>query len=184
VDEVVSRYLSTVASARLSRRWPDPRTAPQNRSAIVTEVRICDEHGEPLDVVHTDTAFDVEIRFQVKTAGSLVGLTLIVHDSEQNIVFSSINNHEPAWYARPMPAGEYQSACRIPANFFNHGWFSIAVNLFGKGFGDAVMVRDVLRIEVQDSPAVRRDYFGPFGGVVRPLLAWRTSPVAQVVGRT
>ena len=173
-SEVVSRYLGEAGTAVLSREWPDERAAPRNASAILSRITLRGVDGEALSQVHTDTAFDVDIDFRVTTPGTYVGLTAILFDDEQNIVFSSINNHESCWYGRPMPSGEYRSSCRVPANFLNDGWFSLAVNLFGKGFVDGTMTRDVLRIEVLDSPAVRKDYFGRFGGVVRPLLEWRT----------
>jgi lipopolysaccharide transport system ATP-binding protein len=173
--DIVAQYLGEVAASVLQQEWPDDRAAPQNSSAALRRVALRDGQGQVLSQIHTDTSFDVVIDFRVKVPGAVVGLTVVLYDNEQNIVFSSINNHESEWYGKPMPVGDYRSCCRLPANFLNNGWFSLAITLFGRGYTDGLLVRDVLRIDVLDSSTVRKDYFGYFGGVVRPLLEWRTA---------
>ena len=103
-----------------------------------------------------------------------MGFTVIFYDNEGNCIFSSISNHEANWYGKAMPAGRYKSVCKIPANFFNNGWFNLSLNLFGKNFSDARMVHEVLKIEILDGSTVRGDYYGGYSGVVRPALEWYT----------
>jgi hypothetical protein len=176
-NQIVGRYVSNIREGVFQREWLDQTNAPQNGIVVLKKVTVLDETGDPVDVIYTDTAFDIEIEFLVKIEGSSVGLTIIFYDSENNCVFSSINNHEMNWYGKAMPIGTYKSVCKIPANFFNNGWFNLSINLFGKNFSDARMVHDALRIEVLDGSGVRGDYYGDYSGVVRPDLDWHTERV-------
>jgi lipopolysaccharide transport system ATP-binding protein len=173
-DEVVRKYTGSIREGVYEQEWSDPNNAPQNESIRLGRVSVQDEEGNPIENIYTDTAFNIEIEFMVKTEGTSAGLTIIFYDNENNCVFSSINNKEANWYGKTMPIGIYKSVCKIPANFFNNGWFNVSVNLFGKNFSDARLVRETLKIEILDGSTVRGDYFGEYCGVVRPALEWRT----------
>ncbi|MDA8235877.1 MAG: polysaccharide ABC transporter ATP-binding protein [Clostridia bacterium] len=173
--QAVSKYMGDIRVNMLFREWTDENTAPQNTSTVLKKVFICDDNGKQIEELYTDTAFNVAIEFKVKEEGASAGLTLLFYDDENNIVFSSINNHEVNWYGRPMPVGVYKSFCKIPSNLFNNGWFSLSINLFGKGFTDSQMTHDTLRFEILDGLHVRGDYYGEYAGVIRPLLEWNTT---------
>lgn len=176
-DEVVSKYMGDIRENLLMREWSDEVAALKNAFVVIRKIVVCDDDGNLLDEIYTDTAFNIEIEYKVKKQGSFVGLTVIFYDNGNNCVFSSINNHEPNWYGKPMPAGIYKSVCKIPADFFNNGWFSVALNLFGKSFTDAQMCREVLKLEILDGASLRGDYYGHWAGVVRPALGWSTTKV-------
>ena len=74
-----------------------------------------------------------------------------------------------------MRQGVSRARCSIPGDLLNAGWFSVDVNLFGKDFTDQHLVRDALRLEVQDSGGLRGDYYGAYLGAIRPSLAWHTA---------
>lgn len=172
--EVVSKYTEDVRNNILVQEWTDEKTAPQNESAVLRKVAICDDDVNLLNEIYTDTPFNIEIEFKIKKEGSFVGLTVIIYDAEDKCVFCSINNHEETWFGKPMPIGTYKSRCTIPSNFFNNGRFSVTLNLFGKGYTESQMVHEVLTIEVLDGHTLRGDYYGEWGGVVRPALNWIT----------
>ncbi len=157
--------------------WSEGAAAPQNSSALLRRIAACDRNGVLLETITTDTELQIEIVFAVKSAGASIGLTLIVHDTDNSCVFSSINNSEPNWYGAPMPVGTYRSVCIIPGRLLNNRRYTVTVNLFGKSFTDLVTVREALRLEVLDGVAVRRDYFGEYGGYLRPDLEWSTARV-------
>lgn len=170
----IDEYVGELQENVLTRDWIDRSSAPRNSSVCLHRVTICVEEGTSFDSVCTDIPLLITIEYSIETAGSFVGLTLIIHDSENNCVFSSINNLEEEWYGKPMPVGIYKTTCRIPADFFNNGLYSVSLNIFGMCFSDAYLVRDVLRFEVMDGANLRGDYFGEFAGVVRPRLFWET----------
>lgn len=174
-DTVIRKYAGGTRRGALIRKWQDEKKAPQNESAIIKKVAVRNGRGQPVDEIYTDVAFNVEVEFETKTQDAYVGMTIIFYDSENNCVLSTINNLEPNWYGRPMPKGKYKSLCKIPPNFFNNGLFSVSINLFGKNFSDSQMTDEILKIEILDGTAVRGDYYGDFGGVVRPGFHWQTN---------
>jgi lipopolysaccharide transport system ATP-binding protein len=175
--DAVSRYVGEISESILSAEFADPRTAPQNAACIVQRVAVRDADGRDLQEVETGSPFRIDVEYETKHDDAFVGMTLILQDSENNIVFSSLSNREPSWYGRPMPQGTFRTSCEIPANLLNEGWYVVTLNLFGAGFSDQHLVREVLRLEIQDSGELRGDYFGPMYGIVRPDLAWRTETV-------
>ena len=174
VSDAVTKYLEDVAESVLSREWRDEGVAPRNASVTVKSMAVRDDNGEVLREVYTDTTFNIEIDYQVKVDGVSAGFTIVVYDSDNNCVFSSIGNHEPNWYGKMMPAGRYRTTCRVPGDFLNNGFYSISLLMFGKAFSDPAIYKDILKIEILDSPSVRGDFYGVMGGVVRPKLVWAT----------
>ena len=146
----------------------------QNGGAVLKRVAVCNEEGDLAGEVYTDRPFQIEVCYTVKRNGAFIGLNVIVHDSGNNCVLGTINNHEKNWYGRPMPAGNYRSICKIPKNFFNNGLYSISIALFEKGFSDAVSKSELLVIDIQDGKEVRGDYFGAYASSTRPLFEWAT----------
>ncbi|TWJ19374.1 ABC transporter ATP-binding protein [Geobacter argillaceus] len=177
VTTAIDGYLGGSCEQVHRREWSEEPAAPQNSSALLRRIAACDRNGVPLETITTDTELQIEIVFAVKNEGASIGLTLIVHDTDNSCVFSSINNSEPNWYGAPMPVGTYRSVCIIPGRLLNNRRYTVTVNLFGKSFTDLVTVREALRLEVLDGVAVRRDYFGEYGGYLRPDLEWSTARV-------
>lgn len=174
-SEMIGKYMEGVeVKGDMSREWPDVMHAPQNSISTLKKVSLCDVSGRPLQEIFTNIQFDIQIEFIVKVPGSTVGITLIVYDGEGNCVFSSINNNDDHWYGKPMPVGSYMTICKIPPNYFNNGWFSISINMFGKNYSEPKMENDVLRFHIQDSFEIRGDYHGEYCGCVRPCLGWST----------
>lgn len=174
VDRIIDKYTSELKKNIFCRNWNNEKTAPGNDSAVIRTVRITDGNGNEMDEIYTNTDFYVEISFKTKSDKSFVGLTIILKDSENNIVFSSINNHEKSWYGKPMPSGNYKSTCIVPGNLLNDKFYSLSIILFGKNFSDARTINNVISFEVTDSVDVRGDFFGGIGGNIRPLLNWDT----------
>lgn len=174
VGKIIDKYTNELKKNIFYRDWDDEKTAPGNDSAIIRMVRITDRNGNEIDEIYTNTDFYVEISFKTKSDKSFVGLTIILKDSENNIVFSSINNHEESWYGKPMPSGNYRSVCAVPGNLLNNKFYSLSIILFGKNFSDDRTIDNVISFEVTDSVDVRGDFFGGIGGHVRPLLDWHT----------
>ncbi|MBN8766979.1 MAG: ATP-binding cassette domain-containing protein [Thiobacillus sp.] len=173
--EIIEKYMEGLdEQGEMSREWPDASYAPQNSISALSKVSLCDASGGPLQETFTNTQLNIQIRFVVKVPGSTVGITLILYDSQGNCVFSSINNNDSEWYGKPMPIGTYVTTCQIPKNYFNDGWFSISINMFGKNYSEPKIENDILRFHIQDSSEIRGDYHGEYCGCVRPCLGWDT----------
>ncbi|TFG58282.1 MAG: ATP-binding cassette domain-containing protein, partial [Deltaproteobacteria bacterium] len=159
----IAVYVGGAGRSVLIREWPDPATAPQNATAVLRRVSVRGEDGEVPGSVFTDVPFRIEVEYEVKENGGFIGLNLIFYDSENVCVLASINNHEPNWYGKPMPAGSYRSVCRIPKNLLNNGGFTVSVVLLGKNYTDSVVVGETITLDVQDGTEVRGDYYGGYG---------------------
>ena len=179
--ETVGRYLADVRDDLRERIYDDPSAAPQNGAGIIERVRLRPLDVDESDELTTASPFAIEVDYRTKEAGAFLGFTVVVHDAENNIVFSSIGNREARWYGRAMPLGSYRSSCTIPGNLLNNGTYSVSVFMFGQSFRDMYMLNDVLRFEVADSPAIRGDYFGAILGAVRPDLEWTTQALTNGV---
>ncbi len=178
--EVVNSYLGSVSEGFeteltiMSKDWANGSTEPQNQSASVKKVSVKNLEGKPVNKLSTNDSFNIEIEFETKEENVFCGMTVIFYDNGGNCVFGTIGNHESNWYGKPMPKGRYVSVCRIPANFFNDGWFDVSLNLFGRHFIDSCMTHKVLRLRILDGSEVRGDYYGRYDGTVRPLFDWST----------
>ena len=175
VDGSINAYLGGIGEQIHVQEWRDNGTAPQNSSASILKIAACDSTGTVLNEITTDTEIQLEIVFRVKNAGASVGLTLIIYDIDNSCVLSSINNGEPMWYGKGMPEGIYRSICIIPGHLLNNCMLSFSINLFGKSFTDLVTLSEVIKINVQDSMTVRRDFLGECGGYLRPDFKWTTN---------
>lgn len=176
VEPAIDTYLKGGRSLSYRKTWDADIERPHNSSVAINQIAITGSSGTGLQEIHTDTPFNIEVDFEVFSESSTVGLTVIMYDEEERCVLSSINNLEKEWYSKLMPKGRYRSTCTIPGNFFNNGKYSIDINLFGQSYADQCLVKDAITIEILDSPEIRGDYFGHFGGAVRPRFDWRTVP--------
>jgi lipopolysaccharide transport system ATP-binding protein len=170
----IGKYLGHNVKHYYECEWSDPLEAPQNGSIRINKISLCDSTHSTIREIYTDTELHISICFEINNEEASAGLTVLFFDYENRLIFSTINNHEPNWYGKCMPFGSYRSICKIPANLLNNGNYSIGLIFFGKNFTDAVTVSDVMKLEVLDSPAIRGDFFGDFGGAIRPLLEWST----------
>lgn len=180
--EAVAKYVNEIQDYVLAQHFDDAATAPQNSTARLRRIAIHAVDGGTPPELLTGEPFAIDIDFETKHDNVFVGLTAVVYDLENNVVFSSLSNHEPHWYGRPMPKGAYRSRVVIPANLLNAAGYVVNVILYEQNFQDQVLVRDALRIELQDSGEVRGDYYGVMLGVVRPLLSWHTQAREADVG--
>ena len=170
----VDQYLRISDDQLYVREWDNEFDAPRNSFVKLIRTAVCDNAGQMLQIVTTDTEFRIEIIFEIICSGASVGVTLLLNDTDSSCIFSSINNSEPNWYGSFMPAGIYRTLCVIPGNFLNNRTFSVDLNVFGMSFTDLLTVKDVLKFEVQDGINVRKDYFGDYAGYIRPDLLWIT----------
>ena len=171
----IENYLSIRSQDKSFRRkWSQPKEAPQTSFVIVNCISLCDDKGKLLASLFTNTEIHIQIEFFVINSNSEVGLTVIFYDSEGHCIFSSINNINNSGYGVPLAKGEYTAICKIPKNLFNNGIFTISLIVFGKNFSDSLLIKDILVLEIHDSPDIKGDYHGEYAGCFRPLLEWNT----------
>tara|TARA_Y100000991_G_scaffold41541_2_gene29252 strand:+ start:282 stop:1562 length:1281 start_codon:yes stop_codon:yes gene_type:complete len=173
-EKVINYYLNNSAKISYEKKWKKDER-PSNASFSINRIWLSDIQKKPINSLNVDESFLVNIDFEVIKNNSKVGLNVILHDNNQKILSSSINNHEKNFYNQKHSKGLYTSNCKIPGLLFNAGIYFISVYIFGANFRNAKMIEYVLKIELQDGVIVRGDYHGIFDGVLRPMFEWKTT---------
>jgi len=174
---VVSSYLNSVRRTTSVREWTDPERAPGGEVARLRAVRVREQNGQIADTIDIRKPVSVEMEYDVIKPGYKLLAGLQFYNDEGVHAFSA-HDLDPDWRRRPRPAGRYVSTVQIPGNFLSEGTMFVGAALDTL---DPVIVQvymlDLVAfrvIEKMDSDSARGDYAGKMGGVVRPLLKWRT----------
>jgi lipopolysaccharide transport system ATP-binding protein len=181
---VIARYLESSAERSGEFRWADAASAPGDGTATLEAVRVASE-GTVTPTVNIDSEVTIEVDFSVRTAGnrSLV-VNVYLLDSGGNTILSSANTRranliQDDWFGVDHEPGSYRASCSFPANFLNDMRYYVTVHVLSV---DTVRVHasadQVLAFDVFDTGATR-DAGGPWHGMVRPRLAWRTRALPE-----
>ena len=175
--QAVSVYLNTGLGTAAAREWLDPEKRPGREIARLCAVRIRAEDGKITDHIDIRRPVHVEMEYEVLKAGYKLMPNFQFYN-EAGVHAFSAHDLDPAWRRRQRPAGRYVSVVKIPGNFLSEGTMFV-----GAGFQtmDPVIAQfwqpDVVTFQVIDSidgDTARGDFAGNVGGVVRPLLDWKT----------
>jgi lipopolysaccharide transport system ATP-binding protein len=153
--------------------WPADQR-PGNGSFELNAMRILDTAGEETSVVDVSDPLVVEIDYEVLRSGASAAFSLILFDPDGTAMFASLNNLEQEYYGKPLRSGRYKSRCVIPGDLLNAGNFSFSLIGFSANWSDHFRVDMAVSFEARDDGALRGDYYGVFGGPLRPRLSWET----------
>lgn len=179
--DVIDEYIALGKEASGERIWPDRADAPGGDRIRLHSVRVISA-----DRVSADVDISKEIAIQVEywnlRPGSRMNVGLHLVDKLGVDVLQSTNMHSAnlardEWYGVPAPPGLYRSTCIIPANFLNDGRYTLHVAIRTDVMHMEAWAGDVVSFSVHDTGEMRREYGGPWLGVVRPRLAWNTQPL-------
>lgn len=181
--DVVQNYLSMVQSGKGGVVWPDSKDAPGNDIVRLHSVSILQEDVEgPTGNVDISKDVIIKISYWNFRKDTLLFVAVIIYDNLGTLAFSSSNHRSissqyDGWYGRPQPVGLFQSVCQIPKNLLNEGLYSVTV-IIGKAVTDAQIVeKEAVVFDVHDNGEMRKEYYGGWGGVIRPRLAWQTTKI-------
>ena len=186
VKKVVEQYRNVKMSKTGEVLWSNLQTAPGGDEARIHSVRILDEDGQIRSEVDISKGFDIEVIYWNLKENARIMCSIQLMDRLGNMVLSSFNvksaSDIPDPLAnQPIPVGLYCSRCRIPGNFLNEGVYSL--NIFIEYYANVNVYlayqHDAISFTVQDTGAMRKEYSGGWGGVVRPRLNWVTSQVVK-----
>lgn len=172
--EVINHYLNNGTVISYSTEWDQTNRPILNQNIDLHKIWISNRNQKPINCLNVDNDFLVNIDFHVNENNSKIGLNVVLHDNNQNIISSSINNHEKNFYHQKHSKGFYRSCCLIPGKLFNSGTYYISLFIFGENFSDGKLLEYLLKIEIEDGIIVRGDYHGEYLGVLRPFFNWET----------
>jgi lipopolysaccharide transport system ATP-binding protein len=181
VADVVKRYMEFKLSQGACARFDDPATAPGGDVARLRQVRVVGPDGAVAEDVDISQGCTIEICYENFLEGARLMATIQLMDRMGTMVLSSHNlpsvslTPDP-WGDRPMPRGVYTTSVRIPGDLLNEGLHTVNVFIQKDANVNAYMAHrnDVVSFTCVDTGAMRREYGGAWGGVVRPRLAWQT----------
>ena len=175
VNQVINRYLEQGSSATSSRAWSPPY-CPGNSSYRIVSVRLTDTAGSELSQLNISEDMLVEITYDVIRENTIPQFSVILLDAEGNCVLSSLNNKSNDAYGSPLALRRYRSICCIHGNLLNAGRYFVTIKGFSNNWSDEISppIENILSFDALDDGVLKADYSGNFGGLIRPLLAWRT----------
>jgi len=147
---------------------------PGNDSFKLNSMRVLSAQDEDTTIVDLSQPVVVEIDYEILRSGASAAFSLILFDREGSALFATLNNRETSFYGKPLTAGRYRSRCSIPGDLLNAGSFSFSLIGFSSNWSDPFRVDQAISFEARDDGVLRGDYFGPFGGSLRPNCAWET----------
>jgi lipopolysaccharide transport system ATP-binding protein len=179
-SEVVKQYLNGGAQSLAERLWSDPSQAPGDDSVRIRAVRILDRHGNPAERIDIAEPASVEVEYcLVKESAPInVSISLYSGDDVHVLASQSISGAPPA--APVTEPGLYRSRCLIPSNLLNEGRYAVSVFVVRDATHVLAHVDRTVAFDAYDVGNVRANYFGYWGGVVRPLLPWTTIRISPV----
>lgn len=181
-QEVVKHYLGSAAGTLAERKWDDIESAPGKDVVRLHAVRARNEKGEVTSEFNIQEPIYIELEFWVLQAGFALDEFFRFYDESGLFLFVSYNNQHPAWRDKKRPAGLYRSVCCIPANFLNEGNFTVWAAIATVPHTLHALEVDAITFHVFDpgSGGARGDYASEWsGGVIRPLLEWKTEHVGD-----
>ncbi|MDQ7788256.1 MAG: ABC transporter ATP-binding protein [Thermodesulfovibrionales bacterium] len=175
--QIVSVYMNSENATRAENRWPNLDQAPGDEVVRLCAVRVRTEEGVITETMDIRKPVYIEMEYEVLKPDFIFLVYYHVFNSDGIRIFESIEN-DPSWIDRPRPAGHYVSTSCIPGNFLSEGVLFISPSI--RTLNPEIRrlrVNDAVAFQVIDSldgDSARVTYIGNLGGVVRPLLKWKT----------
>lgn len=175
VDACIRAYMEPDGSMPSKIRWDNLSDAPGNESVRLRSVatRALREAAESEDELDLQTAFDIEVVYQILKPGKKLHVTLVFYTDEGTVAFTSGSCVEKGWEYYEREVGCYRSVCHIPSNLFNEGTYSILLLIVEDRCRVILSVPEVIRFEIKDlSPRDVGSWHGREPGPVKPKLDW------------
>ncbi|OUD37658.1 ABC transporter ATP-binding protein [Flavobacterium sp. FPG59] len=167
IDQAVERYNNDNVLIGSFVSWPFA-VAPGNSNAKVTSIELIAENDE--FVIEND--FKIEIKYaNLLDAHTLNVSVSIMSDSDQYVLAT------PHLERSAQEVGHYKSVCTIPANLLNTGTYYFTVILVGNNFEIITQLDKIVSVEIGEKGIHRKNYFGYWGGIVRPYLNWSNQKI-------
>jgi lipopolysaccharide transport system ATP-binding protein len=176
--EVINQYIALGREVRGEVVWQNPQDAPGNENVRLHAVRII-SGGEVTDNVDIQEPVQVEMVFWNLKPGARICASLHLLDKTGTGVLASINTDsanlvKDEWFGRPHPVSLYRTVCTLPGNFLNEGRYSINAMIMTDISKVEAFVKEAVSFYVYETGGMRAEYGGPWLGVVRPRLEWKT----------
>ena len=162
VDEVLNIYSAESLDAVTNIKWAI-ESAPGNSNAKITSIKF-NTQG---DTFFIEKEIELKIEYVNFIDNHSINASVSILDDKDVYVLAS-----PNLKRIPLGKGQYKSVCKIPKDLLNKGKYFFTVLLVGNNYEIITQLDKVVAIEVDEEGTHRGNYFGYWGGVVRPYLKW------------
>ncbi len=180
-NHVVKSYLQSGLGTTAAREWLDPRKAPGGEVARLLAIQIRSENGECVDTIDIRQPVELVMEYEVFKPNYRMLPMFHLYNEDGVHVFSVVDK-DPVWRGKTFSKGLFRSVAVIPGNFLSEGtmFFDAALTTLDPTIWQ-FYERQAVACQIVDHPdsatTARGEWAGPFGGVVRPLLKWKTESV-------
>jgi len=176
-QNIISEYLNSNTKITGERLWTNVHSQPGGDVVRLNAIRIRDEEGHVTNMIDIHEPVQIEMEYEVIENGYQL-LPNFQFYNEEGIHIFSANDIDLEWRERKRPKGQYVSTVIIPGNLLSDGTLFVGAGLetvnpsifqFYEHYTVAFKVTDTL-----EEKSARGDYSGKMGGVIRPILQWKT----------
>ncbi len=173
IEHVLHCYLSSLLETGGHKEW-NAKERPGNGEIRLVSLSVLNDKKDRVDSINLSEECSIEITFEVIEEDAQANFALSVMTEEGACVFSSLNNKEPNFYGKALSKGLYTTYCSFYPHLFNNGRYYVVLVGFGAMGANSFNLDRAISFEAIDDGVLKGDYFGSYGGVIRPQLHWET----------
>lgn len=157
--------------------YENEKKRPGDSLAELIEAYLISPNGNVSAELNIAESFSVKMKYAVKK-GSLRNAYPNFHFLDQFGQYVFVTSPLPSKNDLNPKEGVYEAECKIPANFFNAGNFSISIAFTSdfNGANTSFYEQNVLNFsmieDLNNSPTRIGNYGGAVPGIIRPILDW------------
>ncbi|MBW4516491.1 MAG: ABC transporter ATP-binding protein [Timaviella obliquedivisa GSE-PSE-MK23-08B] len=183
-EQVVHAYLKSDFGTTARRSWRHLDKAPGNNIARLVEVNVHNEDGKIMDNFDITKPVGITMVYEVLKSDAVFTHSINLFN-ENGVHILSSHDITSEMRKKPRAKGYYSSTMWVPGNFLSEGMVAVSVAIIEQDpFVIYFHELDAVAFNVTDSInglSARGNYVQHFPGVVRPILNWETSRIAQNV---
>jgi lipopolysaccharide transport system ATP-binding protein len=176
IKRIVGDYVRVNSTSEDGRVVWNSTDAPGDHRVRMRSVELRSEDRVTSDV-RLDRPFEIELLYQVMSAGMNVGISFHVNDRMGACVFATGNlssamlNPEDA-PSGPFEVGMHKAICHVPASFLNADTYFISAFIVIDTTTIAADSVNCVSFMTHDTGEMRKEYLGAWIGAVRPKFRW------------
>jgi lipopolysaccharide transport system ATP-binding protein len=173
--EAVDYYLASGQAESGERAWEADEVPAASAPFRPIRLRLKDRTGNVVDTVRSTEPVTVEWEYQLDAPVTGLRVGMYLNTMRGEFVFTAFDTDDAQQYEQfgARQAGRYVSCCRIPADFFNEGRYSLGVNASSFGVRRYFMDENALSFNVDISGAPGTQWPEVRQGPIRPRLDWK-----------
>jgi lipopolysaccharide transport system ATP-binding protein len=177
--EAVDFYLSSGQAESGERIWDADEVPAASAPFKPISLRLKDRSGKVVDTVRSTEPVTVEWEYQIDSSLTGLRVGMYLNTMRGEYVFTAFDTDDAKQYEQfgARQAGRYISRCKIPADFFNEGRYSLGVNASSFGVRRYFMDENALSFNVDISGAPGTQWPEVRQGPIRPRFDWKIEKI-------